>query len=144
MRGQHFADKLVSSPGKHDGLYWPSAEGKPESPLGPGVGGAVAEGYTLEKGKLTPYHGYHYRILTAQGPHAPGGAINHVVKGKLYGGFAFVAYPATYGASGVMSFIVDYSGDVLQKDLGEDTAALAKSLKRFDPDPSWKPAQSPP
>jgi hypothetical protein len=133
----HYANKFVSSTGKHDGLYWPTLENEPPSPLGVGVADATAEGYKLEQGKPTPYWGYYYRILSAQGPHAEGGAINYLVKGQLYGGFALVAYPAQYGNSGVMSFLVNHLGVVLQKDLGKDTANVAKSMKTFDPDASW-------
>jgi Protein of unknown function (DUF2950) len=132
-----YASKIVSSKGKRDGLYWPTAEGEPLSPLGPGVAHATAEGYNLEQGKPTPYHGYYYQLLSAQGPHAEGGAVDYKFKGQLYGGFALVAYPAEYGNSGVMTFIVNHDGIVFQKNLGKDTAALAKSMKRFDPDSSW-------
>lgn len=134
----HYADNLISSPGKHDGLYWPPEPGKEESPLGPAVGGARQEGYVLERGKRTPYHGYFYRILTAQGSHAEGGAVNYLVQGKLVNGFALVAYPAAWGNSGVMTFIVNQDGVVFQKNLGSNTASVATSMKRFDPDNSWK------
>jgi hypothetical protein len=137
----HYAARFFSSTGKRDGLYWPTLEGEPLSPLGSEAAQAAAEGYNLGQGKPTPYHGYYYRILSAQGPHAEGGAIDYAVKGELYGGFALVAYPAQYGNSGVMTFITNYAGVVFQKDLGKDTAALAKSMKTFDPDASW--AKSP-
>ena len=133
----HYAARFVSSPGKKDGLYWPPSETEGESPLGPGVARATSEGYRVEHGKLTPYHGYLYRILTAQGPHAEGGALDYLVKGKLYGGFALVAYPAEYRSSGVMTFLVNHEGVVFQKDLGKDTASMARAMKRYDPDPSW-------
>jgi hypothetical protein len=134
----HYADSLLSSPGKHDGLYWPPEPGKQESPLGPAVGGARQEGYSLERGKRTPYHGYLYRILSAQGPHAEGGALDYLVRGKLVNGFALVAYPARWGKSGVMTFIVNQEGVIFEKNLGPDTASVAAAMKRFDPDDSWK------
>jgi len=135
----HYADRLLSSPGKRDGLYWPPEPGQPESPLGPAVGGARQEGYTLERGKRAPYHGYLYRILNGQGPHAEGGAVDYLVDGKLVKGFALIAYPATWGSSGVMTFLVNQDGIIFQKNLGPKTAALAEGMKRFDPDDSWKP-----
>jgi len=129
-----YAQHFVSRPGKHDGLYWTAAAGAPESPLGPLMAKARAAGYG---GKGTPYHGYFYKILTAQGPHAPGGARDYIVKGHMIGGFALIAFPAKYGDSGVMTFIVDRTGAVRQKNLGRDTAAIARAMKRYDPDESW-------
>jgi Protein of unknown function (DUF2950) len=137
----HYADRLVSSPGKRDGLYWPAGKDEPESPMGPAVGGAREAGYALEHGKQTPYRGYLYKILTAQGPKAEGGAHDYKVNGKLVDGFALVAYPASYGSSGIKTFLVNQSGVVLQKDLGPDTAKKAAALTRYDPDPSWTPAE---
>lgn len=134
----HYADRLISSPGKRDGLYWPPVPGEPESPFGPAVGKAQQHGYTPEKGPGSPYHGYYYRMLNAQGPHAEGGAVDYLVEGKLVHGFALEAYPASWGKSGVMTFIVNQDGVVFQKDLGPDTATLAQKVKRFDPDDSWK------
>lgn len=136
-----YARFLVSHAGKKDGLSWPTAAGEPNSPLGPLVGGADDAGYHAEAGKLTPYHGYFYRILTAQGPHAEGGAQDYLVKGQLYGGFALVAWPATYGNSGIMTFAVNHAGVVFQKDLGPNTATKVKAMKTFDPDSSWTRAQ---
>jgi hypothetical protein len=133
----HYADRFVSSKGKRDGLYWPTTEGESPSPLGPAFARASREGYKLQEGKQTPYHGYYYRILTAQGPHAEGGAIDYKAKGTLYGGFAVLAYPAQYGNSGVMTFLVNHDGVVFQKDLGKDTATFVQAMKRFDPDTSW-------
>jgi hypothetical protein len=130
-----YAQRIVSSPGKKDGLYWPS-DGD-ESPLGELAAQASAEGYKVG-GEPQPYHGYYYRILTQQGPNEPGGALNYVVNGKMIGGFALVAYPAEYGNSGVMTFVVNYAGKVYQKDLGERTAAIAKRMTSFDPDQTWK------
>lgn len=136
-----YAKQLVSTTGKRDGLYWPAEAGAEESPLGPRVGGVDSEGYHAQAGKLTPYHGYYYRVLTSQGPHAEGGAVNYLVSGKLYGGFALVAWPATYGNSGIMTFLVNHAGVVFQKDLGPETASKAKAMKTFDPDSSWTKAQ---
>jgi len=139
----HYADRLLSSAGKHDGLYWPSAPGEPESPMGPAVSGAVGQGYTLKRGANAPYHGYHFRLLTGQGPNAEGGALDYREGGKLTRGFAMVAWPASYGKTGVMSFLVNQSGVVLEKDLGSKTASIASGLKRFDPDAGWKPVPAP-
>jgi hypothetical protein len=140
----HYAGRFLSSTGKRNGLYWPTAEGEPLSPLGAEAAQASAAGYEFEQGKPTPYHGYYYRLVSSQGPHAEGGAIDYKVKGELYGGFALVAYPAEYGNSGVMTFITNYSGVVFQKDLGKDTATRAKAMKTFDPDPSWTKAPTSP
>jgi hypothetical protein len=131
-----YAQRIVSSPGKKDGLYWPS-DGD-QSPLGELAAEASAEGYKVGSGEPQPYHGYYFRILTRQGPNAPGGELNYVVNGKMIGGFALVAYPAEYGNSGVMTFEVNHAGTVYQKDLGELTEAIAKRIKWFDPDQTWK------
>jgi hypothetical protein len=138
-----YARRFRSSPGKKDGLYWP-AEGAQASPLGELVAVASSEGYGKQKakpGKPAAYHGYHFRILTAQGKNAPGGAYDYVVGGKLLGGFAVVAWPANYGASGVMTFIVSHDGVVHEKDLGAKTAALAAAMTRYNPDSTWRKAQ---
>jgi len=137
-----YAQKFRSSPGKHDGLYWPTAQGEPLSPLGDLAATAVKEGYDVnrpaEEGPH-PYHGYYYRILSEQGSHAKGGAFSYMAHDKMIGGFALVAYPADYGNSGVMTFIVDYDGVVFQQDLGDDTQKTAEAMTSFDPDPSgWK------
>ena len=137
----HYAQKFISAQGKRDGLFYPTKAGERPSPLGPNVERAKAAGY--EKGKGTagqavPYHGYHYRILRRQGPDAPGGAYDYVAQGKMIGGFALVAYPASYGNSGVMTFLVNHDGVVYEKDLGLETAALAPKITRFNPDGSWK------
>jgi hypothetical protein len=129
-----YAQRIVSSPGKKDGLYWPSDSN--ESPLGQLAAEASAEGYKVGS-EPQPYHGYYYRILTQQGQSAPGGAMSYIVKGKMIGGFALIAYPAEYGNSGVMTFIVNHAGTVYQKDLGESTAARVKSMISFDPDKMW-------
>jgi hypothetical protein len=134
-----YAQRFRSTPGKRDGLYWDAQPDEPPSPLGALVARAEAEGYPTKRpsGARIPYWGYYYRIVKAQGPHAPGGAYDYVVRGNMIGGFALVAYPAEYGASGVMTFIVSHDGVVYQKDLGPGTAAAARALTRFDPDPSW-------
>lgn len=131
-----YAQRLVSSPGKKDGLYWTS-DGD-ESPLGELAAEASAEGYKVGGGEPQPYHGYYYRILTRQGPNAPGGAMSYVVNGKMIGGFGLVAYPAEYGNSGVMTFVANHAGTIYQKDLGDRTAAIARRLTSFDPDQTWK------
>jgi len=138
-----YAQRFVSSPGKKDGLFW-SSEGN-ESPLGELVAEASADGYKLSD-EPQPYHGYYYRILTRQGSNAPGGALNYVVGGKMIGGFALVAYPAEYGNSGVMTFLVNHAGTVYQKDLGERTEGIAGRMRAFDPDQTWKKVEieSPP
>ena len=133
VRGLHeYASKFSSARGRHDGLYWPTLEGERPSPLGALVADAHTEGYYKQ-----PYHGYFYRIITAQGPNASGGEYDYRVRGRLVGGFALVAYPARWESSGVMTFIVNHDGIVYEKNLGADTAALASGMKRFDPDPSW-------
>lgn len=130
-----YAQRFRSEPGKQNGLYWQVAEGEPQSPAGPLVADAEAAGY--EQGTHHPYHGYYFRILKAQGPHAHGGAREYVVDGKMTGGFAILAYPAEYGASGVMTFLVSRRGTVYQKDLGDSTAETAKAIAAYDPDSSW-------
>jgi len=135
----HYARRLQSTKGKRDGLYWPTTGDEPESPLGPFFAQARAEGYpTGSTGGPSPYHGYLFRILDGQGPHAEGGAYSYLAKGELMGGFALVAYPAKYGASGVMTFLVNHDGVVFEKDLGRNTAQLVRKMKRFDPDETWK------
>jgi hypothetical protein len=132
-----YARKFVSTQGKRDGLYWTTAPDEPPSPLGSLVAQARSEGYKGTTSKPVPYHGYYYKILTGQGPNAPGGAYDYVVHGKMIGGFAMVAYPAQYGASGIMTFIVNHDGVVYEKDLGPDTTATAQSMTRFNPDETW-------
>jgi len=134
-----YAKKLISTPGKKDGLYWDTADGEPVSPLGPLSTQAKQEGY--QDLGAAPYHGYYYRILTAQGEHAEGGAYDYIVDGKMIGGFALVAYPARWGASGVMTFVCSHSGVVYQKNLGKDTASIAESMTLYDPDPTWQRAE---
>ena len=136
-----YAQKFRSSEGKHDGLYWPTAEGEPLSPLGALFARAKSEGYSAKDASPVPYHGYYYRILTAQGKDAPGGAYDYLVKGKMIGGYALVAYPARWGASGVMSFICNQDGIVYQRNLGAKTAEIASKMTVFNPDASWKKAE---
>ena len=134
----HFAQKIMSSPGMRDGLYWPAKEGEEPSPLGALV--AAAEAGREASAKMTgggAYHGYRYRILTGQGPHADQGAYSYIGNGLMFGGFALLAYPETYGATGVMSFLINQEGVLFEKNLGKDTAALAARITLFDPDSSW-------
>ena len=138
-----FAQRLRSSPGRQDGLYWERKPGERRSPMGDLVAEAAAEGYEPGKPASSPFWGYHFRILTAQGPAAPGGKKSYVVNGDMTGGFALVAYPAKYAFSGVMTFMVGQDGVVYQKDLGEDTAVQAPRLAEFDPDKSWTAVQVP-
>jgi len=136
----HYAQKFISAQGKRDGLYYPTKSGEQPSPLGPLFEGAKAVGYEKGKdaGKPVPYHGYYYRILKRQGPNATGGAYDYVAQGAMIGGFALVAYPASYGNSGVMTFLVNHDGTVYEKDLGPETAATAQKITQFNPDKSWK------
>jgi hypothetical protein len=149
-----YAEHLVSSPGKHDGLYWETAEGEKPSPLGQLVATARAEGYGpkgqeaegkgggSEGGGLTlehaPYHGYYFKILTRQGAHAPGGKYSYVINGNMIAGYALVAYSGKWGNSGVMTFIVNQQGRVYEKNLGANTEKLASAMTEYDPDPTWK------
>jgi hypothetical protein len=138
-----YAQTFRSRPGKQDGLYW-EASGRDVSPLGPLVAAATAEGYQLAESSQAspvPYHGYFFRILAAQGPHAPGGARSYVKDGKMTGGFALVAWPAVYGSTGIMTFIVDREGVVFQKNLGDRTDELVKTMTAYDPDESWDPVR---
>ena len=133
-----YAQKLNSTPGKQDGLYWETAAGQPQSPAGPLLAAASAEGYG-EQAAAAPYHGYVYRVLTSQGPQAQGGALDYMVDGKLAKGFALLAYPSNYGSSGVMTFIVNQDGELWQRDLGEDTEKAAQAITQFNPDAGWTP-----
>jgi Protein of unknown function (DUF2950) len=135
-----YAQKFLSDEGQQNGLYWKAADAQPQSPIGPLVASAVAEGYTPthDGAPTTPYRGYYYRILTRQGASAPSRAKSYVVNGKMTEGFAFVAYPAKYRSSGVMTFIVGGDGMVYRKDLGKNTDDLAKAVKEYNPDSSWK------
>jgi Protein of unknown function (DUF2950) len=134
---KQYAQKFISDEGKQNGLYWKAAEGQPESPLGPLAAFATTEGYTVQPNAHQPFHGYFYRMLTKQGAQAKGGAKDYVVNGKMTGGFAFVAYPAEYGNSGILTFIVDQEGIVYQKDLGAKTADVAASMAEYSPGDGW-------
>ena len=134
-----FAQKIRSTPGKQDGLYWEAKEGEKESPFGPLAAKADREGYAKSKnGGPSPFHGYLFRILKAQGKSADGGAFDYVVHGRMILGFAMVAYPAQYGASGIMTFVVNQNGTVYQKDLGKSTGKTAAAMKLYNPDSAWK------
>jgi hypothetical protein len=134
-----YAQKLRSDPGKKNGLYWEAKAGEGQSPLGPLFAAAQEKGYSKAAGgKPVPYHGYYYRILTAQGKSAPDGAYEYLVRGNMIGGFALVAYPAKYGSSGIMTFIVNHDGVVYQKNLGKSTEKTAMAMKLFNPDQTWK------
>jgi hypothetical protein len=136
-----YAQKLESTAGARDGLYWEAAQSETPSPLGPLVARARAEGYGQSIGMLAPFHGYLYKIIKAQGPDAAGGAYEYVVNGKMIGGFALLAYPAVYGSSGVNSFIVSHAGVAYKKDLGKTTSQSATSMTLFNPDKTWKKVQ---
>ncbi len=137
-----YAQKIFSDEGQHNGLYWEAANGAPQSPIGPLVASAVAEGYAKsQKGAPTPYRGYYFHILTRQGKNASGGPKRYLVNGKMSEGFAFVAYPAEYRSSGVMTFIVGENGAVFEKDLGKKTEVLAQGLKEYDPNSTWQKAE---
>ena len=138
-----FAEKFISSPGKKDGLYWsPDIDGE-VSPLGPLFVEAQSEGYSKSSGSggPTPFHGYYFKILTRQGRHAPAGAYDYMINGYMIGGFAFIAWPAQYGESGIMTFMVNQQGKIYQKDLGLNTTTLAKRIKAYDPDSTWTLSQ---
>ena len=138
-----YAKQFASSPGKRDGLYWAAKPGDPPSPLGDLVASARAEGYRRAKGGgPTPFHGYLYRILTAQGPAAADGAYDYVVRGHMMAGFAMVAFPAQYGVSGVMTFLVNHDGVVYQKDLGPNTRSIGLAMRQFNPDGTWTKADT--
>ncbi len=139
--GRQYAARFLSSPGKQNGLYWPTNETQAPSPLGELVARAAAEGYTPSKpGQPTPYRGYLYKLLSKQGEAAPGGARNYLKKGRLTEGYALLAYPAKWGSSGLMTFMMGPQGKVYQRNLGPKTAQEAAALQAYDPDPSWKPA----
>jgi len=137
-----FAAKIFSDPGQHNGLYWPTLAGESPSPAGEAVARAAAEGYKAVTGKRKPYHGYYYRMLFAQGAKAQGGAAEYFVDGLLTQGFALLAWPADYGASGIMSFMVSQDGVVYQRDLGEETPVTVEQIQVFDPDSSWSIVES--
>jgi hypothetical protein len=140
-----YAQFLSSTPGMHDGLFWPTNQGAELSPLGPLVAQARVEGYHRSAHMLNnasaPYHGYYFKILTRQGKHAPGGAYNYIINGRMIGGFALVAWPAEWQNTGVMTFIVNQQGQVYQKNLGPKTLKLAEEMTTYDPDDSWTTAE---
>jgi hypothetical protein len=140
-----YARHLRSSPGNHDGLYWPKRDGEELSPLGPLVAQAHGEGYRRETKILTenqsPYHGFFFKILTRQGKHAPGGKYNYLINGHMIGGFALVAWPAEWGNTGVMTFLVNQQGRLYQKNLGPKTASSASAITTYDPDDTWTPVK---
>lgn len=136
-----YAQRIVSTKGKKDGLYWPTTSEEEPSPFGDLAAKAAAEGYKA-RAKPIPYHGYYYRILTKQGASAPGGGYDYLVKGKMIGGFALIAYPAEYGNSGIMTFMVNHDGTVFQKDLGPRTELVASKIDSFAPDPTWMKVDS--
>ena len=134
---RQFAQKFLSDPGQQNGLFWESPAGAPRSPLGPLVVNASAEGYKADPNHHQAYHGYYYLMLDSQGPSAIGGARNYLVNGKMTGGYAVVAYPANYGQSGIMTFMFNQDGPLIQKDLGKSTDQVASAITEFDPDKSW-------
>jgi hypothetical protein len=141
--GSHeYAGRILSSEGKRDGLYWPTAAGETASPFGPLVAEASGKGYSgkTDTGERAPYEGYYFKVLTAQGSHAPGGATSYEENGTLTKGFALVAWPATYGASGIKTFVVNQLGIVFEKDLGPQTDTVAPAMTASDPDRSWSPS----
>jgi hypothetical protein len=135
---QQFAQRLVSDEGQHNGLYWHGASDEFDSPINPLLAYARQNRPTDQVGEHVPFNGYMFRIVTSQGPHAPGGAKNYIVDGKMSAGFAFVAYPVEYRSSGVVTFIVDASGTIYEKDLGPNTTKLAQAMTTYDPDPTWQ------
>ena len=138
--GHQFARYILSDSGKQDGLYWETAEGAPPSPIGPEIADAATQGYKFQQrtASAAPFHGYFYRVLTSQGKDAPGGAKKYIVDGKMTGGYAFLAWPAEYRSSGVMTFMINQDSVIVQKDLGPDTATIAKEMSAFNPDSSWE------
>jgi DUF2950 family protein len=138
-----YAQKFESAPGRHDGLYWPTKAGEAQSPLGPLIARAAAEGYRKSEKGPTPYHGYYYRMLKGQGMNAESGAFDYILQGRGIGGFAVVAYPAKYGNSGIMAFIVNQDGKIYQSDLGKGTAKVASAMQRYDPGSGWSPVKAP-
>ncbi len=137
---KQYAMKFLSDEGKQNGLYWKTSDTEQPSPIGPLLVSAASEGYSAKQGQPTPFHGYYFRILTKQGPAAKGGAKDYLTHGQMTRGFAFVAYPAEYRNSGVMTFIVNQDGVVFEKDLGQDTGKLAAEMSAFNPDKTWQPS----
>lgn len=131
-----FAQKIISTPGKHDGLYWQNDDGTPGGPISEAIARAIEEGYA--PGKTSGYHGYYFKVLKGQGPAARFGQLDYVIGGVMIGGFALVAFPAEYRVTGVKSFLVNYDGDVYERDLGPDTVKIAQGMERYNPDKSWR------
>lgn len=131
-----YAQRIISTPGKHDGLYWQNDDGTPGGPIGEAIARAIEEGYS--PGKTSGYHGYYFRVLKGQGPAAPLGQLDYVIEGVMLGGFALVAFPAEYRVTGVKTFMVGYDGDVYEKDLGPDTLNVAQEMERYNPDKTWR------
>jgi hypothetical protein len=134
-RVNQYAQRIISSPGKHDGLAWRNPDGTWGGPVGPAIAKAIEQGYTGHSG---PFHGYYFKVLKGQGPAARMGALDYVIKGAMIGGFALQAWPAQYGVTGIKTFIVNYEGKVYQRDLGPDTARIAVETDRFNPTVAWK------
>jgi hypothetical protein len=134
---KQYAQKFISDEGKQNGLYWPEVQGQPKSPLGPLIAFATAQGLTVQPNQHQPFYGYYFAILDKQGSEAKGGAKDYVVNGKMTGGFAVLAYPADYRQSGVMTFIINHNGPLLQKDLGNNTDQVAVAMTEFNPDKTW-------
>jgi hypothetical protein len=132
-----YAQRVISTPGKKDGLYWPTKKSEPESPIGVFVATASTEGYKIS-GERQPFHGYYYKILTKQGASAQDGAYDYVANGKMIGGFALIAWPAEYGNSGITTFLINHDGIIYQKDLGPETEKIAQQIDSFNPDSSWR------
>ncbi len=132
-----YAQRIISSPGKRDGLYWKNEDGTAGGPIAEGIARAIAEGYSTENKKPTPFHGYYFKILKGRGPSAPGGEVDFVINGIMIGGFALAAIPAEYGVTGIKSFIVSYEGIVYQKDLGPDSLNNLSNLNTYNPDKTW-------
>jgi len=143
QQNNEYAQKIFSDEGKKDGLYWKAAEGERPSPIGPLVAWAVADEYARSRGaEAVPYRGYYFHVLTGQGKDSPGGVKSYIVDGKMTQGFAFVAYPAEYRSSGVMTFLVSEHGAIYQRDLGKKTGSIAKAMKEFDPGAGWQKAET--
>jgi hypothetical protein len=130
-----YAQKLISTPGKQDGLFWENADGTPGGPITKNIAKAIEEGYSLSPGSA--YSGYYFRLLKGQGPAAPMGELDYIIKGMMIGGFALIAVPAEYGVTGIQTFIVSHNGIVYQKDLGPDSVNIAKQIERYNPDKTW-------
>jgi hypothetical protein len=138
-----YARRFISRPGERDGLYWPAPSGEDGSPLGEFATSAAEQGYSVEGKRWAPYQGYYYKILTRQGPNAPGGEVDYMVSGDMVGGFALVAYPARYRSSGLMTFLVNHQGTIYEKDLGLRTTDIGFQMTSFDPDRTWRRVKHP-